>query len=156
MKAPAFALVLVLLLASGGPASACGFHAALDSASLVPLHPKSLGVAMAVRDAGDRKLVDPALLDAKAAGPLGYLRATARLRQFGVNLEGPTSVLFVESGLWTRFEKGVPQFHVAGAQEGDTIIVTSEAVVAEILAGRMSIDGAAERGLLVSELKASR
>lgn len=135
------------------PASACGYHATLDGSSWVPLHPRSLDVAMAVREAGDRKIVDPALLDAKAAGPLGYVRATIRLRQFGLNLERPTSVLFVESGLWTRFERGMPEFHAAGAQEGDAIIVTSEAVVAEILAGRMSMDSAAERGLLVSDVK---
>lgn len=152
MRAAATALSLALLLALAAPASACGFHATLDGGSWVPLHPRSIDVALAVREAGDRKLVDPALLDATAAGPLGYLRATARLRQFGVSLHRPTSVLFVESGLWTRFEKGVPQFHAAGAQAGDAIIVTSEAVVAEILAGRMSVDSAAERGLLVSDM----
>jgi hypothetical protein len=153
MKAALFALSLTLLLNPAAPASACGYHATLDGASWVPLHSKSLDVAMAVREAADRKLVDPALLDVKAAGPLGYLRATTRLRQFGLTLERPTSVLLVESGLWTRFEKGVPQFHAAGAQEGDAIIVTSEAVVAEILAGRMSVDSAAERGLIVSDVK---
>jgi hypothetical protein len=123
MKAAAFALSLALVLPAARPASACGFHAALDGASWVPSHPKSVDVAIAVREAADRNLVDPALLDAKAAGPLGYVRATSRVRQFGLTLESPTSVLFVESGLWTRFEKGVPQFHAAGAQEVFSIIV---------------------------------
>jgi hypothetical protein len=153
MRASLFALSLALLVDAAGPAIACGYHGTLDGASWVPLHAKSLDVALAVREAADRKLVDPALLDVKAAGPFAYGRATARLRQFGINLERPTSVLLVESGLWTRFEKGVPQFHTAGAQEGDAIIVTSEAVIAEILAGRMSVDSAAERGLMVSDVK---
>jgi hypothetical protein len=142
-------LLLLLSLFSGGGWT-CGFHGGgLDSGTWVPLHPKSLEVAIAVREAADRKLVDPALLDAKAAGPLGYLRATTRLRQFSLVVEKrPTAVLFVESGLWTRFEDGAPQFHAPGPQEGDAVIVTSEAVLAEIIAGRMSVERAAQLGLI--------
>jgi hypothetical protein len=57
-------------------------------------------------------------------------------------------VLFVESGLWTRFAAGAAEFHAAGPQPGDAVIVTSEAVVAAILDRRMSADQAVERGLL--------
>lgn len=134
----------------------CGFHSAtgLDSASWGPLHPKSLDVAIAVREAGDRKLVDPALLDVKAAGPLGYARATRRLRDFSLTLdERPTAVLFVESGLWSRLEKGVVQPHVRGALPGDVVVVTSEAVVAALLDRRLSLPQAIEKGLIIVEAK---
>ena len=113
------------------------------------MHPRSIDVALAVREAADRKLIDPALLDARAAGPLGYARATKRLRDFGLTLNGkPTVVLFVESGLWTRFAGGAAELHATGPQPGDAVIVTSEAVVAAILDGRMSAGEAAQRGLL--------
>jgi hypothetical protein len=142
-------LVLSILMTVVEAAGACGFHGALGD-GFSAMHPRSLDVAFAVRDAADAKLVDPALLDPQKAGPLGYLRATARARDFWLRLgEAPTALLFVESGLWTRFVKGAPEFHAAGAQAGDVVIVTSEAVIAEILADRMSIPQAAESGLLV-------
>jgi hypothetical protein len=139
-----------LLAFFSGAAGACGFHGVMGD-DLTAMHPRSLDVAFAVRDAADRKLVDPALLEPQP-GPLAYVRATARARDFGLRLgEAPTALLFVESGLWTRFVKGVPEFHVAGALPGDVVVVTSEAVVAEIVAGRMSAGKAGEQGLLVIE-----
>jgi len=127
-----------------------------------PLHRNSLSVALAVRAAADRRVVDAALLDPKAGGPLGYLRASNRLRQFGTMLAGtagptdpatPVTVLLVESGLWTRFtwtlQGYTPQIHVPGPEADDVVAVTSEAVVAAMLDGRIKTSQALERGLLV-------
>lgn len=149
----AAAVVGVLLALATRSAAACDFHG-LVSVNLAPLHPQSLTVAMTVREAADEGVLDAALLDPKAAGPLGYLRATQRLRQLGMSFADsadpmpPMTVLFVESGLWTRYVNGVPRVHVPGAEAGDIVAVTSEAVVAAMLDGRLSGAEAMRRGLL--------
>ena len=156
-KAAAVAGVLFALAAQ--PVVACYFDGVM-SVNWAPLHPQSLTVAMKVREAADEGVLDAALLDPKAAGPLGYLRATQRLRQLGMSLAEsadampPMTVLFVESGLWTRYVNGVPQVHVPGAEAGDIVAVTSEAVVAAMLDGRLSGAEAMRRGLLALDWQA--
>ena len=147
------------------PAVSCGFHGLIEG-NWTPLHPKSIDVAVAGRAAADKGVVESSLLDPKSSGPLGYLRASNRLRRLASALEnaaGATgasagaapslSLLLVESGLWTRFSRTpqgyAAQIHVPGAQAGDAIAVTSEAVIAAILEGRIGAADAMGRSLLV-------
>ena len=62
------------------------------------------------------------------------------------------TMLFVESGLWTRYsptQQGITrQVHVQGPEQGDAVIVTSEAVIAAVLGRRLSMRQAIARGLI--------
>ena len=153
----ASAIAFVIAMPS---AAACGFHGPIEG-NWTPLHPKSIDVAVAVRQAADAGLLDASLLDARAAGPMGVLRATKQLRALGLYFSGsagsssappPMTLLFVESSLWTRYaptQGGMtPQVHVQGPERGDVVIVTSEAVIAAVLARRLSARQAIARGLI--------
>jgi len=142
-------------------AVACGFDGLMEG-NWTPLHPRSIDVAAAVREQADRGLLDASLLDARAADPMGMLRATRQLRGLGFRFTqgarassvAPTmAVLLVESGLWTRYTRtaeGItPQVHVAGPDPADAVIVTSEAVITAVLAGRLTARQAFDRGLIV-------
>lgn len=151
------AAALAVMATMGGTVHACGFHG--QSPDLAVAHPRSLDVAFALADAyRDGRLVPlPAL-----AGPLGYMRATRHLRDFGVALEsaGPkragasVAVLLVESGLWTRYRFGdqgawLVDPHVAGPGAGEAVIVTAEPVLAALGERRITLDEARSRGLFV-------
>ena len=64
----------------------------------------------------------------------------------------PISLVLVEPMLWTRFEPGADglhaRVHVSGAEPGDLVLVSGEAVIGEIVSGRLTIGEAAERGLI--------
>jgi hypothetical protein len=142
-------------------AGACGFHGAMGD-GFSAMHPRSLEVAFAVREAADQGRLDAALLDVRAAGVLGVVRATKHLRELGLQLgENPEAwsaapsmtLLFVESALWARYARSAqgmtPQVHIQGPEAGDVVVVTSEAVINAILAGRLSAGEAMNRGLMV-------
>ncbi|CAN7628454.1 hypothetical protein [Mesorhizobium caraganae] len=87
------------------------------------------------------------------------LTATA-LEQFGAMLRaaspGPAqpsvSLVVVEPMLWTRFDQGPDGMrttvHISGAQPGDLVLVSGEAVVTEIAARRLTFGQAVERGVV--------
>lgn len=140
------------------PAAACGYDGLM--ADLTAAHPRSLEVALAVREALDRQQ----LQDLEAAPPaLGFMRARQMLLGFAPQVAtaagvstGSVAVLLVESGLWTRYTLGpgaaAPQPHVAGPLAGERVLVTSEAVLSALLQGQMPLSRAAELGLVVRSL----
>ena len=81
------------------------------------------------------------------------------MKQFGAKLDEewpqplqePVSVVLVEPMLWTRFEptaEGMRTIlHTSGPTPGDTVLVTGEAVVAEIAANRLTLAQALARGV---------
>ena len=86
------------------------------------------------------------------------LTATS-LAQFGAMLSAaserfPSSVavVLVEPMLWARFEPAADglrtAIHVSGAQRGDLVIVTGEAVIAEIAARHLTFGQAYARGIM--------
>lgn len=140
------------------PAAACGYDGLM--ADLGAAHPRSLEVALAVRDALERQQMQAL----EAAPPaFGFLRARQLLLGFAPHVsaaagigKGSVAVLLVESGLWTRYTLGspgvAPQPHVAGPQPGERVLVTSEAVLNAMLDGQMSLSRATELGLVVRAL----
>ncbi len=139
------------------PASACGFHGALPD--LTAAHPRSISVALAVRDALDAATLQP-LPDAPPA--LGLMRATRLLQQFSPLVpsvvETPAQsvvVLLVESGLWTRFTPthgGMRvEPHVDAPNVGEAVLVTSESALAALVGGQMDVAQARSLGLLVAD-----
>lgn len=154
------ALLAAFLVLQAPAAGACGYHAVMND--LAAAHPRSIEVALAVRDALDRG--DLKELPAMPAA-LGYLRATRLLRDFqpraaalaGQPSEG-VAVLLVESGLWTRYSAAsgaqTPEVHVAGPRAGDRVVVTSEAVLLALLDGGLAPEHAARIGVLLLDRQA--
>jgi hypothetical protein len=134
---------------------ACGFHGGA-MAELSASHPRSLDVAIAVREAYDH-----AQLQALEPAPpaLGFVRARLMLQAFAPQAataagtaSGSAAVLLVESGLWTRYTFGADgaaaEPHVSGPLPGEPVIVTSEAALSALVDGTLALDRAAALGVL--------
>jgi hypothetical protein len=87
-----------------------------------------------------------------------FLLARTSLEQFGAMLEAaspeplqtPFAVVLIEPMLWARFEPTAEGLrstvHVPGAERRDLVVITGEAVVAEIAARRLTFGEAYARG----------
>lgn len=62
------------------------------------------------------------------------------------------SLVLIEPMLWTRFEPAADglrtRVHVSGPEQADLVLVSGEAVIGEIAAGRLTIGEATKRGLI--------
>lgn len=150
-------VAVLFLAAQVGTAMPCGFDRGLGN-TFTPMHPKSLGVAFAVRDAVTSGTIEAAT-DPASAGTAGYWRAvghlTALQRAFSAApAEGQVavSVLFIDSGLWARLTPSANGFamdvHTEGAKNGDVVIVTNEPVLTAVLEKRLPVADALQRGLI--------
>jgi hypothetical protein len=124
---------------------------------LVMAHPRSVEVALAVRDALDRMTLHELPPEPTA---LACLRADRMLEDFrplviSVAAAQDTSlaVLLIESGAWTRYSlspEGVDvETHVDGPQQEESVVVTSEVVLRALLDGTLGLARAAKLGLLI-------
>jgi hypothetical protein len=157
-------LVAALLAWRADPAVACGFDSPLGN-TFTPMHPKSIGVALAVRDAIVAGVIEPAT-DPAVAGRAGYWRAVGHLTTLQRALSSAraesrisVSVLFIDSGLWARLTSAPNGFamdvHTDGAKDGDLVVVTGEPVLAAILDNRLSVAAALERGVMALDGEAA-
>jgi hypothetical protein len=168
-KSAAGALVLQMAVAltaavSASDASACGYDEPqnISRGSLNWIYPDSLHVIGAIsREVAARRLP---LANFDHAGPdlfgRRYRATSAALQQFAGllraasadPLQTPVSMVLVEPVLWTRFEPGTDglyaRVHVSGAAASDLVLVSGEAVVAEIVNGRLTIGEAERAGLI--------
>lgn len=151
-------MAVPLLAVQLGAAWPCGFHGGLGN-TFQPMHPKSIGVALAVRDAVVAGLVEPPV-DPVQAGRAGYWRAVGHLKGLQRALSSgnyesltPVSILFIDSGLWARLTPSsdglAMDVHTEGAKDGDVVIVTSEPVLAAVLDSRLPATAAFHRELIV-------
>ena len=145
-----------ILLGSTGQAVACGFDGLLGN-SFAAQHPRSIEVAFAIHDAVAAGAIDRSALDPVVPGPTGYWRAVGRIDAFQRRLAvagvtAPVAILLIDSALWSRLVPGTRGFdidvHVDGSEPGDVVIVTSEAVLAALIEGHLTIDDTIARGLL--------
>ncbi len=153
-------LALTFLLTSNHLTAACGYHGGLNN-SFAVLHPRSIDVALALRDAAKAGILELNAGAQKTGGDLfDYGHVVQRIQRFGsaLALAGGESVssfsmLLVDSGLWSRFrslpEGVVFEIRTEGTHAGDTAVITGSAVLAALEAGTLSLDEAMERGLLV-------
>ena len=153
-------LALVMSLVAFNRASACGFDGMLGN-GFSAMHPKSITVALALRDAIDTGVMEQGSVEPIVEGKAGYWRAVGRLsvlqRRLAIAaVQSPQaisiSVLFVESRLWARLTPSSSGFdmqaHTDGAQSGDVVLVTGEAILARTLEGRLSVQAALENGVM--------
>lgn len=157
------ALLVPLYGSPAPPAAACAFDsggAGLFDGNFVAVHPKASVVYFAIVDAVEQGVLDRAAFQPIAPGSSGYWRAVGRMNSLhrlllAASAKQPTvpiSLLFIESNLWARFEPGPHGLgiavHTPGARDGDVVIFTSEAGIAAVLDGRLSVKAALDRGLI--------
>jgi hypothetical protein len=144
-----------------GAAIACDFEG--DKVSVRP--ERAVEVATALGDAADAGFLDKRLLKARPGDMFAYHKVVRRLEGLRGSLARgmphqvfsvrPFSVLLVESGLWSRYVPGASDVamtvHTDGPGAYDAVVLTSEAVIAALAAGTITVDDAWRRGLVVIE-----
>ena len=163
------AAALTALAALAPVALGCGYEdpnsAAVQRGVLNHAYPNALYVVGALTQARMEGVLAPppqapAAQAPAAKDPFGsQFRKTARmLEQFGDTLGADASddldfsLLLIEPMLWTRFAvRGgavAASVHVAGPAEGDAVMITTEAALAEIVGHRLTGERAADIGLI--------
>ena len=165
--ARAIAVAFVASFFAAAPTSkghACGYDSPQTASQgfLNWLYPDSLYVVGAISKEVAAGRLPVANFDQTGPDLFGHrfkLTATA-LEQFGAMLRaaspGPAqpsvSLVVVEPMLWTRFDQGPDGMrttvHISGAQPGDLVLVSGEAVVTEIAARRLTFGQAVARGVV--------
>ncbi|WEX74521.1 hypothetical protein PYH37_001956 [Sinorhizobium numidicum] len=158
------AVAVLIAIVPGSEGFACGYDnpRSISRGSLNWSYPFSLHVMGAIsREVAARRL-PIANFDRGGMDLFGrkYLRAKKALEQFGEMLRPtsreplptPVAVVLVEPMLWARFEMTAvglrTAVHVPGAERGDLVIITGEAVIAEIAARRLMFGDAYARGIV--------
>jgi hypothetical protein len=153
----AVAAALLILPATG---MSCGYHGMLGN-GFSSQHPRSIHVALALRDAADAGVLDLNQLKPKLADMLALSRAARRLEHLRSSLQRllyatpvPSfSLLLVESGMWSDFmaESGAMRLkvHADGPMPDRAVVITGDAVLAAIASGRLSSHEALRSGLVV-------
>ena len=141
------------LLGAPMAAIACGLDgAAMDSKAFSAAHPGSIEVALGVRELIDQQRLSPL---PEASPETVHHRVEEALEALRTRLEaagpqGPTAILLVDQGHWARWQGDGQaldmQVHVEGPQAGDAVILTSESVLAALLAGRLTVEQARNAG----------
>jgi hypothetical protein len=147
------AAALVAAACSGEAALACGYHGLIGNPFKAG-YPGSVRVAIATRGAIESGAIPE---PESAVGALGLARSrrwleTLQVRLADRGLPDRLAVLVVNSGLWSRFTHDgravALRFHAAGPEQGDQVLLVSEAALAALSAGAMSFDDARQRGLV--------
>jgi len=139
----------------------CGFHPALE-VQLESMYPGSFPVAVALRRAADRGVIDATALEALSKGTALYVDTVRRLKEFrkalaassaAAELPASFSLGYVESQLWTRYSQSDGtvrvDIHTDGPAKGEAVVLTGEPVLTEVLAGRLSVDRALADGVIL-------
>ena len=160
-------LIVAIILASScaalfaaPPAIGCGFHDPLE-VHLESMYPGSFPVAVALRRAADKGVIDATALEAPSKGTALYVDTLHRLQEFrkilaassvAAELPASFSLGYVESRLWTRYSQSDGKIHVDihidGSVEGEAVVLTGAPVLTEVLAGRLSVDHALADGMM--------
>jgi hypothetical protein len=143
------------------PAFGCAFHS-IPEAQLGAMYPGSLSVAVALRNAADSGVIDATALEVPrtdaglsvdAVRSLQALRKVLAASSYAAELPARFSLGYVESRLWARYARTDSEIrvdiHTNGPAAGEAVMLTGEPAMAEILAGRISIDRALADGLVL-------
>jgi hypothetical protein len=156
-----FVLAGFLCLGAAPAAIGCGFHPALE-VELENMYPGSLPVAVALRSAADRGVIDASALEAPSKGVDLYADTVHRLQELrkilaaspaAAELPLSFSLGYVESQLWTRFSKSDGEIDVAvhtdGPTAGEAVVLTGEPVLTKVLTGRLTVEHALADGTIL-------
>ncbi|MBB3009729.1 hypothetical protein [Cupriavidus alkaliphilus] len=155
MKTLAIAACLAL---AAPPAAACGSGFVLGD-EVGAAHPASIGVAFAMLDARNAGMLVHSNDFANAGTRVSADEAAHRLEPLLAPVKSrlpAMSLLLVEARLWTRYAPAGRSRHAdehaghdAWPVEGDVVVVTGEAVLRGLLAGRIAWQQAVDSGLVV-------
>jgi len=147
----------------GGTARGCGFDAAFD-VGFGSIHPRAIEIALAVRRAAADGLLPRDVLDPLTPGAAGLWQATQTLRRFGqclsaargAGVQSPdVALLCSDASLWTRYVRRAHGFdalvHVEAPMPADVVAITELPITTALTEGRLSLQNALARGLLVVE-----
>lgn len=159
------AVAIALIASCTTPGWPCGYHGFLGD-GFSALHARSITVAVAIRAAADENLLDSEIVTPKVIDLLALNKANLRLYRLRSALQSgphstqtPFSVLLVESGMWSRYLPDGSELklavHTSGPLPGDEVMVTGNAVLAAIEKGRISVQDAIRRGLIVIDGQSS-
>jgi hypothetical protein len=157
-----FAMMSLIGLVTSPPvALGCGFHASMPEVQLGGMYKGALSVAVAVRKATDNGIIDSKALEGNDGSEARYNASMRSLQELGnaisaspVTAELPESFSlgFVESSLWSRYTKVNGKIsvdiHTDGPQHSETVVLTTEPVLAALLAGKLSAERALADGLI--------
>lgn len=154
------AVAVLLFLGSAPTALSCAFHA-VPEVKLEGMYPGSLSVAVALRKAADGGVINAAALQTPSRRGALYIDAVRRLHAFrkaiaaspgAAALPESFSLGYVESWLWTRYSRDDGKIrvevHTDGPVEGEAVVLTGEAVLTEVLSGRLSAERALADGTI--------
>jgi hypothetical protein len=137
---------------------ACGYHGSLGD-GFSALHPQSINVAMATREAIDQGLLEQPnglprfVAFARAGHWLDRLKQALAPTLETQPAQRDIALLLIDGGLWTRYlfaeGKLIYEPHVAGPNFDDVVVLTSEVALRGLIEGRISVDRATHDGLLV-------
>lgn len=162
-RAAAYAVALLATAAvtfgAVRPALSCGFHGLLGDA-FAAQYSGSIEVAVALREAADAGLLEGSLVRPRLSDLTAYQRTVRRLLALRGALDAAYetterplpafAVLLIESRLWSRVSSAeAMDVHVTGPEDGETVVITGDAVVAAMLDGRLGAAEALERRQLL-------
>ena len=141
---------------------ACAFDGLFDG-SLGYVHPRSVEVALAVRQAVVDGLLAEQALAPVIPGAAGLWRATEQLNQLGrrlsavsakIPVEVPNVALVLsESALWVRYVGSaqglITHVHGAGPEAADVVLVSDLAVLTALNRSSLAAGDALERALII-------
>ncbi|WP_208867591.1 hypothetical protein [Mesorhizobium delmotii] len=149
--------------APGSASLACGYEdpQSVSRGSLSWGYPNSLHVIGAISTEVAARRLPHANFNRGGVDLFGnkFRLASKSLEQFGTmlsatsseSLQTPVAIVLLEPMLWARFEPTAgglrTAVHVSGAKDGDLVVVTGEAVIAEIAAGHLTFGEAYARGV---------
>jgi hypothetical protein len=144
------------VVGQAAPGLACGYHGLGNG--LAPAHPKSIEVAIAIRESLDRQVIEasPRLPAWTQLARIG--RWLEQLRQrlaVGGDVEPPlppVALVLVEARLWARYSMDYGKLslasHVPGPVADDVVVLTGEPVLKALLDGSISAERALAEGIL--------
>jgi hypothetical protein len=133
----------------------------MPEVQLESMYPGALSVAVAVRNAADNGVIDMGVLEKHDGNKALYNASVHSLQELGnaisaspviVELPESFSLGFVESSLWSRYTKVNGKInvdiHTGGPQHSETVVLTTEPVLAALLSGKLSAERALAEGLI--------
>lgn len=159
-------MVCAALVATGaGGALACGYHPGLSATTFDAVHPRSLGVAVAIHRAQDRGILpaEPAAPAFQSFTGEGYRHAVRQLRDLqehlsqvapGLHADGAFrfAFVFVRSRLWAQYtvrpDGASVEIHTQPADKDEAVVLSDESVLNAIVGGRLTFSSAVDQGLV--------
>ncbi|WOX06646.1 hypothetical protein [Microbulbifer pacificus] len=157
---PIFLHFLLPAVCFAPAAIGCSFHAL--EVQLDRMYPGSFPVAVALRNAADKGVIDSAALAASGTGTTNYIYTVHFLQSFGKvlavspaagELPANFSLGYVDSQLWARYSQSDGKIrvdiHTDGPAAGEPVVLTGEVVLVQVLAGKLTVDRALADGMLL-------